>query len=304
MEKLQIGEINMLVVNHLSKNFNKIQAVKDVSFHVEKGTTFAFLGTNGAGKSTVIYMIIDLLTPDEGTIEFANDEEVGVVFQSHRLDEELTIEENLIIRAKLYGMSKIDAKKRVDELLKLTHLSNKRDRQYGKCTGGEKRTTDIIRALVDNPSLLILDAPTTGLDADSREESLSILDSLQKEQGLTIFLTTHYIEEAENLDYVLIMHDGEIEVEGTPDELRDQYSRTVLKLHPKNTENLIEVLNKHQFTFEMENENVLLTLLTSTDAIPILQIVEEYIEGFTFREASLEHVFLQVTEQIKSKVKV
>src|SRR5690625_2438339 len=104
MEKLQIGEINMLIVNHLSKNFDKIQAVKDVSFHVEKGSTFAFLGTNGAGKSTVIYMIIDLLTPDEGTIEFANDGEVGVVFQSHRLDEELTIEENLIIRAKLYGM--------------------------------------------------------------------------------------------------------------------------------------------------------------------------------------------------------
>src|SRR5699024_2943361 len=141
MKKFQSGGKNMLKVNHLSKHFGKIQAVKDVSFHVKRGSTFAFLGTNGAGKSTVIHMIINLLKPNHGDIIFTDgnlEKMAGIVFQTHRLDEELTIVENLMTRARLYGMSKKEAKSRIDELLEITHLSDKRKRLYGQCSGGEK----------------------------------------------------------------------------------------------------------------------------------------------------------------------
>lgn len=295
----------MLIVSNLSKKFGKIKAVNDLSFQVKKGETFAFLGTNGAGKSTVIYMLLHLLTPTGGTIKFSDESPPGVVFQSHRLDESLTIEENLMVRAKLYGYSKKEAKKRIDELLAVTHLSTKRDRLYGKCSGGEKRKTDIIRALIHQPSLLILDEPTTGLDAESREEIWNVLRNLQVKQGLTIFLTTHYIEEAENSDYVLIMHEGKIEVEGTPNLLKEKYSRTILRLYPKDAGHyrLADILHEHRYSFDLEKNSLIITLSSSIAAIPILQAASNDIERFTISEASLEHVFLQVTKQIKSKVK-
>lgn len=295
----------MLTVNHLSKSFGKVHAVKDVSFHVKKGSTFAFLGTNGAGKSTVIHMIIDLLKPDAGTIKFTDgvlQDMTGVVFQSHCLDDELSIEENLLIRARLYGLNKKAAKKSVDDLLQLTNLFDKRKRLYGKCSGGEKRKADIIRALVHRPKILILDEPTTGLDAEAREEIWAMLQGLQEEQELTIFLTTHYIDEAENVDYVVIMHDGVIEVEGTPEELRTRYAKTILTLYTKNTDELKQLLDVHSYVVEVENKAVSITIESSKDAIPILQIVENSITGFSIQEASLERVFLQITDQIKRKV--
>lgn len=297
----------MLKVNHLSKRFGDILAVKDVSFHVRKGSTFAFLGTNGAGKSTVIHMIINLLKPESGEITFTGgmlQKVTGVVFQTNRLDEELTIEENLMIRAKLYGIHKKEAKQRIDELLHLTDLTEKRNRLYGKCSGGEKRKTDIIRALLHHPTFLILDEPTTGLDAESREEIWAFLQKLQNDKELTIFLTTHYIEEAEFVDYVIIMHDGKIEVEGTPTNLRTKYSKTIIKLYPKNKTQLTEILGALQHSFASENNVVTVTLDKNKDAIPILQEVKEYIVDFSMEEASLENVFLQVTKQIKGKLKI
>lgn len=297
----------MLRVNQVSKRFGDIEAVKDVSFHVEEGSTFAFLGTNGAGKTTVIKMMIDLLKPDDGEIVFSDgnlQEVIGVVFQSHRLDEELTIEENLLVRALLYGIGKKDARKRVKELLTLTNLTEKKQRLYGKCSGGEKRKADILRALLHHPRFLILDEPTTGLDAESREEIWTLLRQLQKEQGITIFLTTHYIDEAEHVDYVLIMHEGIVEVEGTPEELRKEYSKTVLSLYPIRKDKLIACLDDLEQCF-VDDENILHVTLDSTmDAISILQDVEPFIADFSVNQASLENVFLQVTEQIKRKVSV
>lgn len=296
----------MLKVTNLSKRFGDVEAVKDVSFHVKQGSTFAFLGTNGAGKSTVIHMIINLLTPDQGEITFTGgvlQEVTGVVFQTHRLDAELTLEENLMIRAKLYGMSKSEAKNRVDELLELTHLTSKRHRLYGNCSGGEKRKTDIIRALLHQPRFLILDEPTTGLDAESRQEIWSFLQKRQKEQGLTIFLTTHYIEEAEYVDHVLMMHEGHVEVEGTPRELRTNYSKTILKLHATDRDQIIDWLGSHHYSFESENNVFCIRLEKSTEAIPILHQLEDVISHFSIEEASLEDVFLNITEQIKAEVK-
>lgn len=293
----------MLNVKHLSKSFNKIQAVEDVSFHVKKGQTFAFLGTNGAGKSTVIHMIIGLLQPDKGITQFAQDELIGVVFQSHRLDEEFTIEENIIMRAKLYGMKRNDARKRVEALLKFTNLYEKRDRLYGECSGGEKRKADIVRALIHQPNFLILDEPTTGLDANSREEIWSMLKQLQDEHALTIFLTTHYIEEAEHVDYVLIMNEGKIMVEGTPEQLRERYSKTRLHIQAKDRQNLNEMLQEQNYMFEVEEKEIIVLLNRSTEAIPLLNELEKDIDRFSLQEASLEDVYLQVTNQIKKEEK-
>lgn len=253
----------MLKVNRLSKSFGKVHAVKDVSFHVKKGSTFAFLGTNGAGKSTVIHMIINLLKPDHGDITFTG-----------------------------------------GALEEVTHLLDKRKRQYGQCSGGEKRKTDIIRALLHHPNFLILDEPTTGLDAESREEVWAFLRSIQIERGLTIFLTTHYIDEAEDADDVLIMHDGQVEVEGTPHELKSNYSKTTLLLYVDNKDHIINWLNSRQYSFESTNNMISITLQKSKEAIPILNMAEEDITHFSIEEASLEQVFLQVTEQIKRKVRV
>ncbi|MDN6631481.1 MAG: ABC transporter ATP-binding protein [Staphylococcus equorum] len=294
----------MLEVSHLSKQFGSIKAVNDLSFSVRKGTTFASLGTNGAGKSTVIHMIIGLLKPDKGEINFDTDtlpEEIGVVFQNHRLDDDFTIEENLMIRAQLYGVSKAHAQKRVDELLQAIDLTDKRDRIYGECSGGEKRKTDIIRALLNQPHFLILDEPTTGLDAESREEIWTFLKKLQSDFGMTIFLTTHYIEEAEYVDYVVIMHEGKIEVEGTPDQLRRDYSKTILKLVSKNEKKLLSFLQNYSYPFEYKNNLFFIEINHSKEAIPILQQATDYISDFSIKKANLEHVFLQVTKQIKRR---
>lgn len=293
----------MLTVKHISKSYNDVQAVQDVSFHVKKGETFAFLGTNGAGKSTVIHMLIKLLEPDTGTIHFVQDKLIGVVFQSHRLDEEFTIEENIMMRAKLYGMKRNDARKRITELLKFTNLYEKRNRVYGECSGGEKRKADIVRALIHQPNLLILDEPTTGLDANSRAEIWSMLKQLQDEHDLTIFLTTHYIEEAEDVDYVLIMNEGKIEVEGTPEKLRDRYSKTRLNIQAKDKNKIYDILNKQNYMFEIEEEEIVVLLNKSIEAIPLLNELEKDIHRFSIQEASLEHVYLQVTEQMKKEEK-
>lgn len=307
MKKFQNGGKKMLEVKHLSKSFDKIHAVKNISFHVKKGSTFAFLGTNGAGKSTVIHMISNLLKPDYGDIYFTDgtlEEVTGIVFQTHRLDENLTIEENLMVRAKLYGFSKKEALKRIDELLEIFHLADKRKRQYGQCSGGEKRKSDIIRALLHYPSFLILDEPTAGLDAESRQEIWTFLRSVQRDRGLTIFLTTHYIEEAEGADDVVIIHDGQVEVEGSPYKLKSDYSKIVLKLHTKKKSHIINWLNSQKYLFENKNSIISIILQESKEAIPILKKTEGAITHFSIEEASLEKVFLEITEQVNKKVRV
>lgn len=173
---------------------------------------------------------------------------------------------------------------------------------YGKCSGGEKRKADLIRALLHEPSFLILDEPTTGLDAESREDIWLFLKKLQKETDLTILLTTHYIEEAEEVDYVLMMHKGKIEVEGTPRELKDQYAKTYLRLEPLKTNQVMEKLTTSGYRFQAERKIITLLLEKTTDAIPILKLVERGIKDFSIERSSLEQVFLSVTKQIKRGV--
>ncbi len=232
---------NMIAIDHLSKSFGTVKAVNDLSFRVKKGELFAFLGVNGAGKSTTISMICGQLTPDGGSIEVNGynpktegkqiKEQIGVVFQDSVLDKPLTGKENLRSRAALYGITGAAFDKRLQELIDTFALQEFIDRPVGKLSGGQRRRLDIARALIHRPQLLILDEPTTGLDPQTRKMIWSIIENLRVSEGLTVFLTTHYMEEATVAGYVVIIDHGCIAAEGTPYELKNEYVKDYLSLY-------------------------------------------------------------------------
>lgn len=232
---------NMIAIDHLSKSFGTVKAVNDLSFRVKKGELFAFLGVNGAGKSTTISMICGQLTQDGGSIEVNGynpktegkqiKEQIGVVFQDSVLDKPLTGRENLRSRAALYGITGAAFDKRLQELIDTFALQEFIDRPVGKLSGGQRRRLDIARALIHRPQLLILDEPTTGLDPQTRKMIWSIIENLRVSEGLTVFLTTHYMEEATVAGYVVIIDHGCIAAEGTPYELKNEYVKDYLSLY-------------------------------------------------------------------------
>lgn len=232
---------NMIAIDHLSKSFGTVKAVNDLSFRVKKGELFAFLGVNGAGKSTTISMICGQLTPDGGSIEVNGynpktegkqiKEQIGVVFQDSVLDKPLTGRENLRSRAALYGITGAAFDNRLQELIDTFALQEFIDRPVGKLSGGQRRRLDIARALIHRPQLLILDEPTTGLDPQTRKMIWSIIENLRVSEGLTVFLTTHYMEEATVAGYVVIIDHGCIAAEGTPYELKNEYVKDYLSLY-------------------------------------------------------------------------
>ena len=231
----------MIAIDHLNKRFGSVKAVNDLSFRVKKGELFAFLGVNGAGKSTTISMICGQLTPDSGNIrvngrDVKSEEQkikewIGVVFQDSALDKPLTVKENLKSRAALYGIAGEDFEKRLQELIMIFDLQEFIDRPVGKLSGGQRRRVDIARALIHRPQLLILDEPTTGLDPQTRKMIWNIIETLREEEGLTVLLTTHYMEEAASADYIVIIDHGCIAAEGTPYELKSEYAKDYLSIY-------------------------------------------------------------------------
>ena len=202
-------------MQRLSKSYGKVKAVNDISFYVEEGALFSFLGTNGAGKSTTISILLTLLKQDSGLVNVngyivgkhdqAIRKEIGVVFQESLLDPLLTVKENLAIRGSFYGMTRKERNARITRVMEIVDIQSISNRLYGKLSGGQRRRADIARALIHKPNILILDEPTTGLDPQSRKNIWETVLQLQKETGMTVFLTTHYIEEAANSDYVVVM---------------------------------------------------------------------------------------------------
>lgn len=233
--------VSMIEIDHLSKNFGAVKAVNDLSFRVQKGELFAFLGVNGAGKSTTISMICGQQRADTGSIRVngieveRGDQEIkgliGVVFQDSVLDKPLTARENLKSRAALYGITGTDFDMRLQELIELLQLQEFLDRPVGKLSGGQRRRVDIARALIHRPKLLILDEPTTGLDPQTRKMIWNIIENLRRQEGLTVFLTTHYMEEAASASYVVIIDHGRIAAEGTPYELKNEYVKDFISLY-------------------------------------------------------------------------
>lgn len=232
-------------VQNLRKNYKEREAVKDISFSVEEGELFAFLGENGAGKSTTIGMLSTTLEKTSGEAEIfghllgkedaAIRESIGIVFQGSVLDQRLTVEENLMTRGSYYGYSKKEIRERLKKFWEPFSLAEIWKQRYDRLSGGQRRRVDIIRSLLHQPRLLFLDEPTTGLDPMSRKLVWDYVNYLRKEEGLTIFLTTHYMEETAEADHVVILDQGSIIAEGTPADLKKTYSRPrLLWYHEKN----------------------------------------------------------------------
>ena len=231
----------IIQISNLSKSFGKVKAVRDLSFSVDRGELFAFLGVNGAGKSTTINIICGQLSRDSGNITIdghnldkdlgAVKSELGVVFQTSVLDPALSVYDNLESRAVLYGIKGAEFKKRLTKLAKILDFKDLLSRPVGKLSGGQRRRIDIARAIIHQPKILILDEPTTGLDPQTRKTLWSVIANLRKNDQMTVFLTTHYMEEAAEADHVIIIDSGKIVAEGTPLELKNQYTGDYISIY-------------------------------------------------------------------------
>ena len=231
----------IIEIENLDKSFGKIHAVNDLSFSVRRGELFAFLGVNGAGKSTTISIICAQLAKDSGKVIVCGEDidkdpsrvasRLGVVFQNSLLDQALSVRDNLESRAALYGITGKRFSARLSELSKLLDLDGLMRRTVGKLSGGQRRRIDIARALLHRPEVLILDEPTTGLDPQTRRMIWSVIETLRRDEGLTVFLTTHYMEEAADADYVIILDDGRISASGSPLELKNKFANDYITLY-------------------------------------------------------------------------
>lgn len=227
----------MMEVHGLMKSYGKVEAVRGIDFYVEKGKLFAFLGPNGAGKSTTIDILSTALKADQGTAVINGyslgkedskiRSSIGVVFQGHHLDDLLTVRENLLSRGSFYGLQGKALHEAVEQAAQEAEVTDFLHRPYGKLSGGQRRRADIARALVNRPQILFLDEPTTGLDAQTRRNVWDRIHELQKEKGMTVFLTTHYMEEAASADYVIVIDHGKIAAKGT----RPSLSRSMQRIN-------------------------------------------------------------------------
>ena len=248
----------------------------------------SYLGTNGAGKSTTINLLTGLLKPTSGKIETSSDLRIGLVFQNSVLDNELTVKNNLLTRAKLY---KNFSQTWLEKLVKLIGLNHFLNQKYGTLSGGQRRRVDIARALVNQPNLLFLDEPTAGLDLQTRMAIWNLLKKLQDEQGLTIFLTTHYLEEAEDADLIYILENGQILAEGSAKQIKREYAPSKLILQLKNK---IKFDSKYQVE-KLANNKVELLRLNSQQAIAVLNENKANILDFEYRQGSIDDAFIKIT---------
>ncbi len=293
--------MNIIEIEHLYKSYGEVKAVQDLSFRVKKGELFAFLGLNGAGKSTTISILCGQLRKDGGRVAINgknldhHPEEIrrdlGVVFQNSVLDKPLTVYENLRSRASLYGIRGEEFLERTAELDALLGLKEVWKRPYGKLSGGQRRRVDIARALLHKPEILILDEPTTGLDPQTRKNVWEVIDGLRKKVGMTVFLTTHYMEEAADADYVVILDNGKIAAEGTPLQLKNEYACDYISLYnlPEERVRGLELpYEKIRDGYKIEVENT----ATATSLVldnPQLFVDYEIVKG------RMDDVFLAVT---------
>ena len=279
----------ILQAKHLTKRYGTHMAVDDIQLEFEKGSFNAILGPNGAGKSTTIFMLIGLKKPTQGQIRYAPNTKIGVVFQASVLDEMLTVRENLTIRAQQY---KEIAASRVDDLIHQLGLTAFQKQLYGTLSGGQKRRVDIARALLSRPDILFLDEPTTGLDIQTRKSIWDLLYRLQKDEGMTIILTTHYLDEA---DQIYIVDHGKVIAQGSATKIKSQYASNILKIRFKEITDLEKLLRTGMV---VEKENKLEYLFyprTSLEAIEFLAKVREEIDYFEFRPGTMDDAFIALT---------
>ncbi len=295
---------NIIEIKNLCRQFDKFVAVNNISFTVKQGELFAFLGTNGAGKSTTISMICTLLAKTSGSIivdGFDTEKEaakvrsrLGVVFQTNVLDDLLTVGDNLNIRARFQGLSGNELHCRIKELRDVFGLSDIWKRPFGKLSGGQKRKCEIARAILNKPEILILDEPTTGLDPQTRTAIWKLIRDMQIQQGMTVFLTTHYMEEAAAADNVLILEKGRICAEGTPDTLKSKYGKDTLKLRFHNSEKGMKQLRALGYSPTQKTDYVSISIEDSHEALKIVNSLDDFFD-FELIKGNMDDVFLTVT---------
>ncbi len=291
----------MIQIERLNKSFGEVKAVQDLSFCVKEGELFAFLGVNGAGKSTTIHILCGQLSKDSGKVVIDGHDldhgtdvikrEIGVVFQSSVLDSALSVYDNLESRAALYGIVGAAFQKRLTELTELLDFGDLLKRPVGKLSGGQRRRIDIARALLHQPKILILDEPTTGLDPQTRQRLWRVVSDLQKERRLTVLLTTHYMEEAADADSVVIIDGGKIAAQGTPLELKNAYSGDYITLY---TEQEADV-KKLGADYERMSHAYRLSVPNTAAATALILKHPEVFVDYEITKGNMDDVFLAIT---------
>ena len=293
--------MDIIEINHLYKSFGNVKAVQDLSFKVKEGELFAFLGVNGAGKSTTIGIICGVLNKDKGDViingyDIDNDimsikNDLGVVFQYSTLDLSLSVLDNLACRAALYNITGKQFNERLEEISNLLDLKSILKRPLKKLSGGQRRRIDIARAIFHEPKILILDEPTTGLDPQTRKTIWKAIDYLKKEKNMTVFLTTHYMEEASDADNVIILDSGKIVAEGTPISLKNQYSGDFITIYNQK-EDVIKELN---MPYEKINESFRIEVSNTKVATELIIKYPEIFTDYEIVKGKMDDVFLSVT---------
>lgn len=292
---------NVIEIQHLIKDFKDVRAVNDLSFKVKKGEFFAFLGVNGAGKSTTISIMCGKLSRNSGSVlinglDIDKDMDqirkvLGVVYQNNVLDKVLTVYDNLKFRAGLYNITGDEFKKRYEYLASILDFKDLKDRVYGKLSGGQKRRVDIARALLHNPEILILDEPTTGLDPQTRKLVWEVIDKIRKDRQMTVFLTTHYMEEVSDANYVVILNKGEIVASGTPLELKNKYTCDFISIYNIKKEDV----DKLGLKYEIIPNGYRIEVKDTEEATKLITTYPNLFKDYEVIKGKMDDVFLNAT---------
>ncbi len=301
-----MGEMdNAICVENLVKHFGEVKAVDGISFNVEKGELFGFLGVNGAGKTTTINMLCTLYSQDSGEASLCgyklgsdNDSiraRIGVVFQSNSLDGKLTVTQNLMTRGYLYEQNRSRIRENLSMVSDFLDIGDILNRKYQELSGGQKRKCEIARAIMNRPDILFLDEPTTGLDPQTRRLVWQCIERLRKEQHMTIFLTTHYMEEAARARHVAIIDSGKIVAYNTPTMLKQTYASDRIRVFADNYERITEIVVKLGLDFKEKSNHLTLYIPDTMSAIPVLNELKPWITAFEVLQGTMDDVFIEVT---------
>lgn len=292
---------NIIEISNLNKSFGEVKAVQDLSFRVKKGELFAFLGLNGAGKSTTISIMCGQLGKDSGKVYINGEDldrsldtvkrDLGVVFQNSVLDKSLSVYDNLKSRAALYGITGNAFKQRLSELSELLNFKDILKRTVGKLSGGQRRRIDIARALLHQPKILILDEPTTGLDPQTRKTVWSVVSQLRRQENMTVFLTTHYMEEAADADYVIILDSGKISAQGTPLELKNSYTGDFITLYNISEQQVKQL----ELPYEALRDAYRVSVPNTKAATELILKYPDIFNDYEITKGKMDDVFLAVT---------
>ncbi|ENI8379873.1 ABC transporter ATP-binding protein [Listeria monocytogenes] len=299
----------MIKLTNVVKKFGKVEAVKGINLEVEKGSLFAFLGENGAGKSTTLSMICTESEPTSGEIFIADEkltfknrksfrQKLGVVFQENVLDDLLTVRENLYNRASLYGKTKAEITERLALVSSIMGIEDILNRRFEKLSGGQKRRAEIARAIMHDPEILLLDEPTTGLDPKTRVSVWKIIDYLREELGMTVFLTTHYLEEARDADQLAVIHKGKIIAQGTPANIRSRFSVDKIFFYDAKVAELQTIIEKINLPFKVTKETMRVDVINQdVEILAILNQTAGLYGSFEVIKGNLDDAFISMIKE-------